>query len=301
MILIIPSSRVCKGKTTKYPITGNIPLLWIKTENEKYSVISIDGFIINNQHNVNGIFKKAEYIIENEGEVFVPEDIFQLISKQEFNIINEFASAFQSPIITLIWPENFPEGYNTTDDLIYSLKFDFNSDETKVSSVKSISLDTLERGIAQLRGFSFKNVKNLNSASSNVECFLANNTKNPWPGDIDTILYDNELKKFIGIIEFKTHNNDTPIENESIGKYGNEDWRRFDVLFDLIDNFNHKLNYRPKLFFIVWGTNLTSANHNNIKIDIIERGRVLETLYINRPEINTFSQELFDLIISKIE
>lgn len=297
MILLTPLSRVCVGKSTKYPVTEYLPLLWIKPQGEKYTVVNIDGFIIDKNHSVNGIFKKAEFISEFENEEFTPESIFQLITQNEFKVIKSFASTFETDIHTFIWPKDFPTRYSVSDKLIYSLKFDFKDAEIAVSSVKKISLQELEKGISILRGFSFKNVKNLNSSSSNVECYLANNTTNPWPGDLDAIIFDNTEEKFIALLEFKTHNIDTPIENEHIGKYGQEDWRRFDVLFDLIDNFQAKLKHSPKLFFIVWGTNLHSKNHRKIKVDLLQRNKILRTEYLDRPAFNEFSENLFSLLI----
>ncbi len=134
-----------------------------------------------------------------------------------------------------------------------------------------------------------------------MECYLANNTTNPWPGDIDTLLFNHTTGRFDAIIEFKTHNIDSPIENERIGKYGQEDWRRFNVLFDLIDNCYHRLGYWPKLFFIVWGTNEHSTHHDKIKIDLIERDKIVGSTLFPRPGYNVFSQDLFDLLIKKID
>src|SRR5690606_12642801 len=144
--------------------------------------------------------------------------------------------------------------FDSERPLIHSFKLNSTGDQLQIENQSKINLDRLEKGIRKLRGFSFSRVKNLNSASSNVECHLANNTTNPWPGDIDAIIFNNITQRFDAIIEFKTHNIDTPIQNERIGKYGQEDWRRFNVLFDLIDNFHKRYGYKPKLFFIVWGT-----------------------------------------------
>lgn len=299
MLFVTPGSRVCEGKSTKHPVTEYIPFLWLKVVNERYTVVSIDGFIITNNHLVNGVFKKAEYIKQFVGEELNGDDVFTYLSKSELNVLKKFANVFGTEIFTFIWPKDFPKGFKIEDKCIYSLKFSFENEVT-ISSLKLISLLELEMGISMLRGYSFDTVKGLKIATSNVECYLANRTKNPWPGDLDAIIYDNLNDRFVALIEFKTHNEDTPVEEEHIGKYGKQDWRRFNVLFDLIDNFRNKIQQTPKLLFIVWGTT-TSENHQNVKIDLIERGQVIETRLIARPEFNTFSQELFSTILEMCE
>lgn len=299
MILLIPDNRVCPNKTTRYPVTGINPILWIKTNNEDYTVVSIDGFIVTNQNQVNGIFKKFEYRSDNVKDEISIEAINSVFSESEIRLIKDFSEVMNCGFYTFIWPEDFPEGYDLSSKLIHSYTFNINEDELSIKTHKLISIAELEEGIRKLRGYSFSAVKNLNSASSNVECFLANNTRNPWPGDIDTIIYDRVKKQYVAIVEFKTHNIDSPIEKEHIGKYGEQDWRRFNVLFDLTDNFNARLGYRPKLFFIVWGTNSELANHSNIKIDLIERGRVLRSFLFPRPNYNQFSDDLFRFILKE--
>ncbi|MFB0497310.1 hypothetical protein ABID99_003547 [Mucilaginibacter sp. OAE612] len=300
MILLIPGNRICQGKQTRFPITGYNPVLWLKTENENYSVISIDGFIVNNQNTVNGIFKKLEYTEETPGEDISLNDIRTLVSGNELALIKQLADVLQCRFYIFIWPENYPEGYDKDQALIHSITLTLEDGELKFNTHRKVNLDTLEKGIRTMRGFTFRHVKNLNSASSNLECYLANHTTNPWPGDIDAMIYNLGTGRFEAIIEFKTHNMDAPVQNEWIGKYGDEDWRRFNVLFDLIDNFNNRLGYRPKLFFIVWGTNAANPNHANIKVDLIERGRVIRSVLFPRPPYNVFSNDLFNYLTGVI-
>lgn len=297
MILLVPENRVCPGKTTRYPITNHNPVLWIKTENTDYTVISVDGFIVNNENRVNGIFKKFEFIEDYPNEPITLEDIENVFSNSEIQLISQLAEVLQCRFYTFIWPKDYPIGFSQTDLLIHSFTFHSVNGEMQINTHRIVNINDLEQGIRTLRGFSFRSVKNLNSASSNVECNLANGTTNPWPGDIDSLIFNNRTHQYEAIIEFKTHNIDSPIQNERIGKYGQEDWRRFNVLFDLIDNFNARLSYRPKLFFIVWGTNATSENHANVKIDLIERNRVVVSRLFPRPPYNAFSPDLFNYLI----
>lgn len=200
---------------------------------------------------------------------------------------------------TFFWPVKFPVGYDINSKVIHFFIFDATVKKLQIKTHKLISLKDLENGIKRLRGYSFSKVKTLNSSSSNVECFLANNTENPWPGDIDAVIYDRQKNKYTALIEFKTHNIDRKTSQEHIGKYGRQDWRRFDVLFDLIDNFKSKLGYRPKLFFIAWGTDLNKTNHSDLKIDCIERNKIIKSSLFPRPEHNHFSKELFQFILKE--
>lgn len=297
MSLFIPKSRVCPGKTTQYPVTHISPILWLKTSKQNYVITCIDGFIITGGKSVNGIFKKFEYEGEPIVEALFIDQITRVLSEDEILLLKELSNLLRCGFYVFIWPRDFPEGYDISSPLIHAYSFTTADQRVAIKENKLVTISGLEAGIKKLRGFSFSSVKNLNSASSNVECYLANQTHNPWPGDIDAIVYDKQNNRFPAIIEFKTHNKDTPIQGEHIGKYGAQDWRRFDVLFDLTDNFYKNLGYRPKIIFIVWGTNPNSSNHSNLKIDVIERNKVIKTYFLPRPTYNQFSEELFTLIL----
>lgn len=300
MNLMIPGKRICEGQTVSFKITGYDPVLWLKTNNPAYTVISVDGFIINKQRAVNGIFKKLEYIAGNAGETVSLEDITRIIPENEWLLISRLAEGLQCESRTFIWPQDYPAGYDKALKLIHSIKLHAENNRLKIHTYRKANMPDLEQGISALRGFSFSNVKHLLTASSNVECYLANHTTNPWPGDIDAMIYDHRLQRFTAIIEFKTHNLNTPIQGEDMNKYSQEDWRRFNVFFNLADDFNAKLGYRPRLFYIVWGTNENSPHHAKIKIDVMERDKVVRSALFARPAYNTFSQELFDYLIQLI-
>lgn len=297
MKLIIPINRLCPGKETRFPITEYNPVLWLKTFDVNFTVISIDGFIVNNNNKVNGLFKKLEYQEETSNEQINLTDIKKNININELTLVYKLANDLECKFFLFIWPLNYPKDYDVNLKLIYSFKFKIFNNELEIHSFKKANLHDLGQGIGILRGFGFNNAKNLNTASSNVECYLANNTRNPWPGDIDAIIYNNINQRYQAIIEFKTHNINSPIEQEEIGKYGEQDWRRFNVLFDLIDNFNVKFGYRPKLLFIVWGTNAEFQNHASIKIDMIERNRVIHSSLFPRPDYNINSTDLLNYLI----
>lgn len=299
MILLIPEKRVCPGKETRYPITRFNPIHWIKTHDADFIVTGIDGFIVTNENKVNGIFKKFEYIEEDPNEPILTEAIQRVYSESENWLVHNLSEVLNCRSYTFFWPLKFPVGYNINSKVIHFYLFNYEGKNLQIKTHKLISLKDLENGIKRLRGFSFSKVKNLNSSSSNVECFLANHTKNPWPGDIDAVIYYRQKNKYAAFIEFKTHNIDTKTSHEHIGKYGQQDWRRFDVLFDLLDNFKAKLGYKPKLFFIVWGSDPNNANHADLKIDCIERNKIIKSSLFPRPEHNQFSRELFEFILKE--
>lgn len=298
-MLLIPNKRLCPKQSVPYPISPYNPFLWIADGNAAFSAFCIDGFIINKEKNVNGIFQKLEY----QGgirDIHIQEIIGFMGEQNLISAIN-FSKQTGSPYRLFVWPFDFPKGYGATDAYIQSFHLDVSDSQGKVILHKKthITLNQLAEGIQKLRGFGFNNVKPLLVGTSFVECFLANNrlnnTLNPWPGDIDAVVYSNSLNVPSHIIEFKTHNMDKPTEHESIGKYGEQDWRRYDVLFDLQDNLHRKTGHKPKVVYVAWGTKNVD-NHKHIKIDVIERGCIISTQLFPKPHYDTFSPALFERI-----
>lgn len=294
-MIIYPNKRLCPNKAVSYPISQYNPFLWIANGNTEFSAFCIDGFIINKEKKVNGIFQKLEY----KGAIrsIEIEEIIDFMGEQ--NLISSIKLAKQTKTLyrLFVWPFNFPQGYSDTEAFIQSFDLDISPSGKGivVNRKLNITLLQLSAGIEKLRGSSFNSVKPLKVGTSFVECYLANNTFNPWPGDADAILFSNTLNVPSHIIEFKTHNIDKPTEDEFIGKYGTEDWRRFDVLFNLQNNLYVNTGYKPKILYIAWGTK-NIPNHKNIKIDVIEKGATLSTQVFPKPHYDIFCPDLFDLI-----
>ncbi len=101
MILFIPENKVCPDKTTTYRVTNHKPVLWIKTENPDYSAITVDGFVMNNQRNVRGIFKKLEYIAERDNEEITLDHITEVIAENELKVASQLAKIFQCDFLFL--------------------------------------------------------------------------------------------------------------------------------------------------------------------------------------------------------
>ena len=265
----------------RFEISNLDPFAWIQINSADYVCNELDGYIVSD-NTVNGIFIKYE-----------TSTIDEISSSNILALLNDNQSALRlsellnCPFRIFIWPKNYPEGYDLREPLITAVDPDGN--------LKNINITSLAEGIRKLRGHDFSNPKNLLSANSYLECYLANKTRSPWPGDLDGILLDKKNGLFTSLIEFKTHNIDSPISEEYIGKYSKQDWRRFEVLFKVQNQIEMFQNYKPKLHFIVWGTK-NIPNHKMIKIDTLSNGIVEKTVLIERPQFGVFSKSLFNLI-----
>ena len=294
MIVFKPKRRVCEGKEVQFDITNLDPYIWLQEISDTHISFCIDGFIVTAEKKINGIFNKYEY----EGDYNIEELTSALIENysQEIFACTSFAKILDTQYRIFVWPKDYPANYSVEDNLILSIKPLIYDGIIDLSNHKLINIKLLEEGIKKLRGYSFSKVKSLLTANSNVECYLANQTGNPWPGDLDALLYLIKENKIMALIEFKTHNKNSPIENEFIGKYGDQDWRRFEVLYNLQDELCAIQGSKPKLFYIVWGTQ-DFENHKTIKIDTIEDNIIAFTKIMARPMFGVPSKDLINYII----
>lgn len=289
-----PSRRVCPNKNTKFPVTQHNPMLWLNSDEHTHSVNSIDGFVVNQNGEVSAILSRYEY----EGIYFDRNDVTtDLINHFSEGIKNEIrlAQLLAVPYRIFVWPKDYPTNKSNFAREIIAFFPKLVDRQIDLSEAKLINLKGLEAGIKKYRGRSFKSVKSLSSANSNLECHLANQTNNPWPGDIDAIITEKKSGLVKSIIEFKTHNIDSPIEDEFIGKYGKQDWRRFEVLYNLQSQIENAQGLRPKIFFVVWGTQQID-NHARVKVDEIANGEVLSTQLIDKPQFGVFSEALMGIV-----
>lgn len=289
-----PSRRVCPDKTTRYPVTQHNPMLWLNSDNHSHSVNSIDGFVVNQNGEVSAILSRYEYEGKYNDRNEVTTELIKYFS-EEIKTEIRLAQLLNIPYRIFIWSKDYPidQSKSTREIIVFFPKLIAN--RIDLSEAKLINLKGLEAGIKKYRGQSYKSVKSLSSANSNLECYLANQTKNPWPGDIDGIVTDKNTGLIKAIIEFKTHNIDSPIEDEFIGKYGKQDWRRFEVLYNLQSEIEKAQGHRPKILFVVWGTQ-EIEHHAQIKIDEIADGEVLSTRFIDRPMFGIFSEGLMEIV-----
>jgi len=85
------------------------------------------------------------------------------------------------------------------------------------------NMEEFIRFINRFRGGPYQyKAKWLSAANTKFECYLANDDGyTPFPGDLDGLLIRNN--KALAILEFKTHNLDTPINDQYLGQYGKAD------------------------------------------------------------------------------
>jgi len=266
-----PKLSVCPNKTTKYPPANTNPLDHINAYSIKHSNgilgISYDGYIVHKESkDITHFLILREYYTKCEIEKNLQQIIDEILCKNKLckariSVANQMGIPFSAFLI----PEDYPSMNN--EKSAYIIKDISNCcDFTKSIFIKS-DMNKFINFIDDFRGGKYrKKAKGLNSANTKFECFLANNDGyTPFPGDLDGLLiYEN---KVLAILEFKTHNLNTPIENQYLGQYGKADWRRIEVLHNL------KTKLDVPIYVIFWGT-----NHSKIKIDKVTKiGKIEES------------------------
>ncbi len=257
---LVPSQPVvCPGRTTPYPPALDSPLFWLREGvPEGYQVADFDGFIVTKRQRVKRLLLLREFSMDKHDELDITELLRQTKQPQElWDARWAVAKRLGVGVDAVFCPKDYPLE-QPEEALSITYVSEVQPHSYKRGNVTSMNLIDLQARIASLRGFSFSQayVKPLNSARTQLECALSR-TGNPWPGDLDGVILKRDQP--ICLLEFKTHNQRTPIEQEHIGKYGKADWRRFKVLSAM----QQALSDIP-ILFIVWG-----PRHSQVKIDKI--------------------------------
>lgn len=295
-----PRRRVCPGQSVRFPVTAHDPVVWLRGGVPAGVVaFEVDGYIINRESRVNGVFNK--YAFDDGGLGATADRIRDALARNghlgEIAACKGFAERLHSPYRVFAWPQNFPnDARDLTRAGIYAFEPVLRGGASDLGQCRMATLDDLAAGFRMLRGRSFGSVKPVSSATSAVECYLANQTSDPWPGDLDAVLAKADDGEILALVEFKTHNRDTPIELERLGRYGRQDWRRFEVLFRLQDQLERAQGIRPALFYVAWGTG-ASDHHRRIKIDQLVGAEVVETRLMERPAFGTGSSALVEALV----
>lgn len=274
---------VCPCQEVKYPPAGESPTDWLRGGYLGLEVITIHGFIVDKSNSIPALFLRAEFI--EEGDLKLSYLINRYVKYEGWELLKTVSEYLNSPVNLLLIPYGYPNSelqkFSVNDKCLYLFDDITNN---SFECYKRISLLDLGLIFKSMRGRSFTRAKKLNAASTYLECSLANELtgdKNPWPGDIDGILFLRKIPR--AILEYKTHNLNSPIRNERIGKYGKADWRRVNVLNVL----KNKLNV--PIFFIVWG-----PNHTEVKIQVIcETEEVHQDFYTSK---DLLQDKLFQLL-----
>ncbi len=211
---------VCPNQEVRYPPTQDSPTSWLRGKVSGLDVITIHGYIVDIKNKISALFLKAEF--DESCGVNTNDLTERYVNYDGWALLKKLSEVINCPVNLLLIPHNFPyssndENYHDSkcihyyEDIIH-LKFDKGS---------LISLVDVKNILATLRQRNFKYSKPLKSSLSYFECYLANDgyeNKSPWPGDIDGVLFFNGHHR--AILEYKTHNLRSPINNEYIGKYG---------------------------------------------------------------------------------
>ena len=282
-----PKLVICPNKTTRYPPSDINPLDYINAYliKNKSDIVGInyDGYIVDKYSK-----KITHFLLLREyRSAYNLRDIWQAVLNEIFceNSLCQarisIANDMNVPFSVFLIPEDYPlSNQNKTALIINNI-----TDCCNISRdhCHTSNMEEFIRFINHFRGGSYQyKVKGLNAANTKFECYLANNNGyTPFPGDLDGLLIRN--KKALAILEFKTHNLNTPIKDQYLGQYGKEDWKRIEVLHNLKEHLN------VPIYVIFWG-----PKYSSVKIDkIIKIGDIEQTKVV---EWNVFAETLLSML-----
>jgi len=272
--LLEPTARVCPGQPSpRFPPAGSGFIRdVVASVQQPLSACTVDGYIVNRSGQVTRIFFKREFnVVQPEledGEIAdaLIRDQSVISAKQK---LAGLAKKLNCGIDYLFSPVGYPHIVTNPNKMLLVSVDDPSSGRARR---RFIQAEDLAQHIQSYRGRSFSNPKPITVATSNIECFLANdrlinNSADPFPGDLDFVLFDGD--DVCSIAEFKTHNLDSDIANESCTRYQDKDWRRLEVLL------NVTAALRCRIFYIFWG-----PKHSHVKIEEITRDRKILNVQI---------------------
>ncbi|MHB8355462.1 MAG: hypothetical protein ACYDDQ_02090 [Vulcanimicrobiaceae bacterium] len=253
---------------------------------------------------ITAVFEKCQYNLD-PGETFgsTPFPIASLLTRERIKGAAGFADLLGIPFQLFSWASDLPPPFpRPTETLlsIYETAIRGGGAGLTAGPTNQMSIHGLRVMLRTYRG-PLNKIRALNSAASRLECYLAGTPASdglydPWPGDLDAMVFDAVENKVTALVEFKTHNLDKPTSEEWFGQYYTQDAYRADVLFHLRDAIAAKQGQASNLYYVVWGTG-SYANHQNLKVTRLTdranlRGTSVDT--IARPAFGNFSHALFD-------
>ncbi len=293
---------VCPNQYVNNPPSEPLPYSWLKNNlPDEYAIVDFDGYVVNFlQKKITAFLMKKEFQYDSIDDV-KDKNIIELCNSEEFK--NDWierlsiSQLLNVPLFFLFWPKDYPQ--TTCTDIqkpVFIFQVNLTDSEIIMEKHSQVTAADLQKFIFSYRNFKFSNVKSLRIAKSQMECYLST-TPSPWPGDLDGLIFEKNNKKVISLLEFKTHNLDSPIEDEEVSKYGSQDLRRFKVLNYLQKNLVEKQNYPLSMLFIIWGT---KEHHKKIKIQKISDQTVLSQEYVDSPLFGE-EHDFVDLVIKMCE
>jgi len=304
LILNQQTPRLCPNRHTKYPPASCHPFSWMRDNMPAGTITDIDGFTIDeNKENVTGLIQKREYDVKDynsvlDGEV-VADSIFQVEKEKEWKLRYTISTILDVPLYLALWPIDYPiKKANETSNPVVVYNIGLKNENLHFRTEFIGDTNELTGFIRKLRnGRSFRSIKPLAVASTRMECYLAMNTNDPWPGNLDAAIWNKEKKIITAIIEFKTHNYPQyGIPSQRFGQWKGDE-RRYRAL-DIMQKHLGAKSEKPKFIYIIWGTD---KSHTEIKLQSIENLKASNDKYIKRPEFTDattkdFTQEVLNYI-----
>lgn len=294
------STIVCPNQFVNNPPSDPLPFKWLRDSlPNELDIVDFNGFVVNFlKKTITALFIKKEYEYDLTSEITV-KNITELCNNDELknDLIKRLmiSKIFDIPLFLICWPKNYPHYlHDTIPKPVLIFKLNLILGNVVLENILQGVTDDLQKFIYSYRNFKFTNVKPLYTAKSYMECYLST-TSFPWPGDLDGIIFNKNNNQILSILEFKTHNLDTPIENESASKYQSQDFRRFRVLEYLQTHVSTIQQDLPSLLFIVWGT---KSIHKKIKIQKIHNQLVIEQDYVDSPLFSKDSLSFSKLVLN---
>jgi hypothetical protein len=230
------------------------------------SLIGFDGFVVNRQGEAKDLLLLREFTAAGRWvEPTVTEwvDLHQAAFPGEFPAQLAFARQNHFDLHVVLVPRDYPQ-VEDHGSSIYFLEC-----VQGLVALQRYDKDSFPDKLAELRGHArHGRPKGLISARTRLECHLANETSNAWPGNIDHILLKDGRP--VAILEYKTHNKRDDLRLESLDRHGEADWNRFKALYSL----QERLGGVP-ILFLVWG-----PGHPIVKIDKIVGAKNVEAALI---------------------
>lgn len=296
--------KLCPGGYTKFPPVPCYPFKWMRENMEARLITDIDGFTINeNKELVTGLMQKREYepkdykLVLDEDQV--RDSLSHFESKPEWELRCILSEVLEVPLYLALWPNEYPiKSAPEISEPVITYKVKHEHDHIELEEEFKGDTKNLAEFILKFRGRSYSYVKKLNVGMTMMECYLASKTGNPWPGNLDAIVWDKEKNSFSAIIEFKTHNHSQyPISTQYFGQWGAEDTRRYKVL-DIMQKHLGKKSSKPKFIFVIWGTH---ESHKEVKLQTIDDLSPSNDKLIKRPEFTDatakdFTEEILKYI-----
>ena len=259
------------------------------------TIADIDGYTMNESKEiVTALMQKREYDVKDHGVVSegrkLRDSIFRVEEKKEWKLRHKISAILNIPLFLALWPIDYPmKNRSCFSEPIVVYRLKMKSGVLNFRHHLAGDVGELTNFIRALRGRSFSRIKTLKVATTMMECYLAVNTRDPWPGDLDAAIWDQEKKVITAIIEFKTHNHPRySIRRQYFGQWPGDE-RRYKAL-DIMQKHLEVKSAKPKFIYAIWGTDRT---HTEVKLQSIDNLKAHNSRLVKRPFFTAATTEDF--------